>query len=167
VEDCEFLAGQGGRTLIEIGCGNGLFLEQAASRFDELHGCDWALSPHMAGLVQRHPHLHFHKVDLTREPLQLRADLIVSADVVEHFPPESLDDTLRKIDAAASRVYHKIACYDDGHSHLSVMEPEAWLERLKNIDRDYELLHVECRRENQHVAILGKQMRRVGKYRAA
>ncbi len=161
VADLPFLKQQTSGVLVEIGCGNGRFVDAAAEHFARIEACDWAKSPLLREILTRHSNVAFHACDVTKDELALRGDLVASADVLEHFPLESLQQTLAKIDAVAPLAYHKIACYHDGHSHLSVMPAEEWLQRFRQLDPAYRLLRVEHRRGNpQHaVAVIGKNLR--------
>ena len=151
-------ATQSGGALLEIGCGNGRFLDAAAGSFARLIGCDWALSPVMQQVLARHANVAFLAADLTQDDLPGGNDIVVSADVLEHLPPPRLAAVLARIDAAAPRAYHKIACYDDGHSHLSILPPHEWLRLFRRCDERYELQRTETRRGNaaQVVAVIAK-----------
>jgi SAM-dependent methyltransferase len=162
VDDLAFLRRQTNGTLIEIGCGNGRFLDAAAAYFTRLEACDWAVSPVLRDVLARHQNVRFHQCDITQDDLPLSGgDIVVSADVLEHLPPHRLPTALARIDALAPRAYHKIACYDDGHSHLSILPPDAWLRLFRACDPRYDLLRTEHRRGDgdQLVAVIGKNLR--------
>lgn len=111
------------RTIVEIGCGNGRFLRAVAPYAAQVVGVDWAHSPEL--------------VDLPDNVRVLRAnvitgavpagDVICSADVLEHFAPRDIDAVVSKLVGAGPFQHHVIACYDDGHTHLSILPPAAWL----------------------------------------
>jgi SAM-dependent methyltransferase len=143
-------------SIIELGCGNGRFLEQALGHFDKVCGCDWALSPVLMQTLTRHPELRFLKLNLIEDALPGGFDLACSGDFLEHLPPERLDAVLAKIDGCAARAYHKIACFDDGHAHLSILPPEDWLARFRAIDPAYQLRTDASRRADQPVAVISK-----------
>ena len=145
VDEIEGLADFGAASILELACGNGRFLELAAARFERVYACDWAQPPRLAGVLAAHANVSFFRTDLYRELPPCRADLVVSADFLEHIAPESLTDVLRRIDALAARAFHKIACYDDGHSHLSVLPPAAWRDLFQAIDPAYQLERVDDR----------------------
>lgn len=109
--------------LVEIGCGNGKFLRQAASAFEKITGCDWVRTD---TLPLEKPNVDFKQVDLTKGGVP-QADIICSADVLEHMPVESIPQVLNSLISSAPLQFHVIACYDDGHSHLSVFDPATWL----------------------------------------
>ncbi len=158
VGELPLLASQRCRSLIEIGCGNGLFLAAAASRFEHVSGCYGDLQPGLRQILTLYRNLVFYHAVIPRDDLPLEADIVVSADVLEHFPAARLSATLGRIDAMAPRAFHKIACYDDGHSHLSIFSPDRWLAVFQQIDQRYELLRVDSRRgkSDQHVAVIAK-----------
>ena len=66
------------------------------------------------------------------------------------------ETVLARVDACAGSAYHKIACFDDGHAHLSILPPEEWLARFRRIDPAYALRLDESRRPDQPVAIITK-----------
>lgn len=67
-----------------------------------------------------------------------RFDLVVSLDVLEHFPKESIDKYLESISRIQTNEFlFAICCREsgykdkDGHGlHLTVMDKDAWLEHL-------------------------------------
>jgi 2-polyprenyl-3-methyl-5-hydroxy-6-metoxy-1,4-benzoquinol methylase len=141
------------QTILEVGCGNGRFLELAAKHFKTVHGCDWARSPRIDGIVRENPQVNFHAVDLCESVPHCSVELVVSADVMEHIPPASLLTALRRIDGLAPKQFHKVACYDDGLCHLSIMNPLQWLQTLQQIDAHYVLERTEKR-----LGIAGKEL---------
>lgn len=133
------------QTVLELACGNGRFLDQAATRFTHVYGCDWAVSPLLSRVLAAHDNVTFFRIDLYRECPPCRADLVASADFLEHLAPDALESVIRRIDALSTKAFHKIACYDDAHSHLSILAPEIWLELFQSINPDYRLERVEDR----------------------
>jgi SAM-dependent methyltransferase len=132
------------RSVLEIGCGNGRFLAAIKDRVNTVIGVDWARSPILdeLGISDK-----FLQLDVTRDQLP-RADVVCSADVLEHIAPNLLTPTIVRLDAAGSEQYHVIACYDDGHSHLSIMEPHAWLSRFKAVSERYRIVDIRPRRDD-------------------
>ncbi|WP_082477254.1 class I SAM-dependent methyltransferase [Rhizobium sp. Leaf371] len=134
---------QGG-TVVEIGCGNGQFSKLMAGSVQKVHAFDWALSP---GMISTPDNVRFHQGNI----LQLKlppVDLACSADVLEHFTPQDLPGLIAKICSSAMAQYHVVACYDDGHSHLTVMSPAGWLATFWRFCPDATLLNIDCRRSN-------------------
>jgi len=154
-DDAELL-GADARSIIELGCGNGRFLEQALGHFEVVCGCDWALSPVLMQTLTHHPNLRFLKLNLIEDTLPGGFDLACSGDFLEHLPTERLDAVLAKIDGCARSAYHKIACFDDGHAHLSILPAEEWLERFRRIDPAYTMRVDSSRRDDQPVAVVTK-----------
>src|SRR5690348_4499325 len=77
------------RSVLDVGCGEGSPLEEIGHRRPgvELAGVD--LSPRAVELAQRRmPNGSFHVLDLTRETLDRKYDLILCTDVVEHIPDD-------------------------------------------------------------------------------
>lgn len=141
------------RKLLEIGCGNGRFLAAAAEVIPEVIGLDFAKSPELEKMP---PNVSFQQADLLTCELP-QVDLVCSADVLEHFPFEQLSHIAGKLSSAGRLQYHVIACYDDGHSHLSIMPPSSWLAVFKDYCHDIRLMDVRPRRQspNQLVCVLG------------
>jgi SAM-dependent methyltransferase len=127
VEELPELRGVGAASILEVGCGNGLFLRHAAAHWADVTGMDWARSPVLDGVLREHPGVRFLQQDIAVFHPDRRWGLLASADFLEHLAPPALPDVIRRLHAAADVCYHKIACYDDGHSHLSVFSPQAWL----------------------------------------
>jgi SAM-dependent methyltransferase len=114
-------------SIVEIGCGNGLFLAEAARHWADVTGVDWACSPVLEQVLAAEPRIRFVQQDIAAFDPQRRFDLLVSADFLEHLQPEALGATIARLHAASRLGYHKIACYDDGHSHVSIFDAATWL----------------------------------------
>lgn len=129
----------------EIGCGNGQFCEILTHQVDKIYAFDWAMSN--AFKPERFANIKFIKGDILNIDLdQFNLDLILSGDVLEHFDEENLKLLIPKMISAAQYNLHIIACYDDGHSHLTIKDPEWWLAKFQEFDPNYSL--TETRREN-------------------
>ena len=109
-------------------------------------GCDWAVSPRIEGVIATHSNVKFFQVDLYQHLPPCRAELVVSADFLEHMDPHSLLGVLQRIDSLADMAFHKIACYDDMHSYLSVLPPAEWLALFRSVNPAYRLERVELRK---------------------
>jgi SAM-dependent methyltransferase len=131
-------------SVLEVGCGNGRFLSAVKDRVDRVVGVDWAASPILEELGLSD---HFEQRDITWEDLP-KVDLVCSADVLEHIAPKLLPSTLRRLHMAGAEQYHVIACYDDGHSHLTVMEPHMWLLAFRAISKRYRIVDIRLRRDD-------------------
>lgn len=137
------------KSVLEVGCGNGRFLAAIRDRVDRAIGVDWAKSPILDELGLSS---HFELRDITRDELP-KADLVCSADVLEHIAPDLLRSTLHRLHNAGREQYHVIACYDDGHSHLSIMEPNAWLQAFRVVSDRYRIVDIRPRRDDPHQTI--------------
>jgi len=132
----------GPKTIVEIGFGNGRFLRQVADKIDSGMGLDWAISPLSGGLPSN---IEIRRSDVVNDPIP-SADLICSADVLEHFNPNDIDSVVAKLHSAGKFNFHVIACYDDGHSHLTILPPQKWLEKFRAQSDHYELVDIRQRR---------------------
>lgn len=129
----------------ELACGNGEFSKQIAPHCKKVYAIDWAKSPVLEPL----PHnVEYKCINIVDDPLP-HSDLCCSADFLEHLPTNSLENSIKKIACSAKSGYHKIACYDDGHSHLSILPPWEWLRMFaKHGGNDYKITKVEFRRSD-------------------
>lgn len=131
LEEIDTVRAIGTGSLLELGCGNGKFLEGVSPFFATVTGVDWARSRLIDKLIQRLGNVRFEQADICQWVPNITYDVVVSADFLEHLAPESLSEVLRRIGAFGQRQFHKIACYDDGHSHLSIFSPEQWLNQFR------------------------------------
>lgn len=127
LDDLAALRAIGGGSILEVGCGNGRFLARAAAHWSQVTGVDWVRSPVLDGVLAAHPGIRFVQEDVAAFGPDQRFDLLVSADFLEHLAPAALPAVLARMDGWADVGYHRIACYDDGHSHLSVLDARGWL----------------------------------------
>lgn len=148
LQDLPLLRSWGGDSLLELGCGNGMFLERAAEIWPRVVGLDWALSPVIEDIRARDPRIEFVQADASAWSPTAPFDIVASADFLEHLPPDELPRLLAKFHAFGHRHFHRIACYDDGHSHLSILEPEAWMRLFDQVAPGrYRLLSNEPRKQ--------------------
>ena len=129
------------RHFVEVGCGNGAFLRNAAPVVTQITGCDWVET---ATLPLHFENVAFKQVDLTKGTVP-KGDILCSADVLEHMPVESIPGVLDTLVDAAPLQFHVIACYDDGHSHLSVFDPATWLALFRRVLPDAWLFDISAR----------------------
>lgn len=136
-------------TLIEVGFGNARFLRQVAPRVKLATGFDWAISPLAIDLPAN---VALHRADIVTADLP-SADLVCSADVLEHFQPDDIDAVIGKMHRAGRFNYHVIACYEST-IHLSVFKPEVWLAKFRSFSADYRLVEIGRRRGNKETCVI-------------
>ncbi|MFT3755787.1 MAG: class I SAM-dependent methyltransferase [Pseudoxanthomonas sp.] len=147
VQDLALLQQWGGTSILELGCGNGLFLERAAAIWPRVVGLDWAASPVFQEVRSRCPGIDFVQADAMQWSPAEPFDIVASADFLEHLPPEQLPTLLARFHGFGWKHFHRIACYDDGHSHLSILPPETWMELFENVAPGrYRMLSNEARK---------------------
>nr|WP_319391660.1 class I SAM-dependent methyltransferase [uncultured Cohaesibacter sp.] len=130
--------------VVEIGCGNGKFSRELAALVPKVISIDWALSPLF---VERPMNVSFIMANLVSDDIP-SGDIVCSADVLEHFCPSELVCVVAKCCVSARRQKHVIACYDDDHSHLTVMRPAAWLALFWRFCPNAKLQRIDCRNSN-------------------
>lgn len=130
--------------LCELACGNALFSKKIAAFCSKVYAIDWAEAPSIKNLPNN---VIFLKRNIVCDDLP-KSDLVCSGDFLEHLPNNALKDTIKKITNSSTLGYHKIACYDDGHSHLSILPPWQWLQLFQNSDPAYKIKKVEFRRDD-------------------
>lgn len=151
-----FLRRMGFRKVIECGTGNGLFVSAMGGLGIDAEGLDWAASPFFPHSSQG---VKFSVWNAISDPIPA-GDLCCSADFLEHVHDDHLDQLLERMIRAAPSQFHLIACYDDGHSHLSVLSPQDWLNRFQaaqNPERtegELKFEVVEIRRGSGQLAII-------------
>jgi hypothetical protein len=137
-------------TVVECGCGNGAFVEAIATFAGEVIGLDWAPSPLFPHSMRG---VRFHRWNAVADSVPA-ADLVCSADFLEHIPPDQVQDVLGRILTAAAAQFHVIACYDDFHSHLTIEPPASWLARFDQVVPGFRLLDAPTRSQDRPIAVL-------------
>ena len=139
-------------SLIELGFGNAQFLRKVSNDVNQVVGIDWAISPHAKNLPKN---VSLKKADIMEIDLP-ETDLLCSADVLEHFDTKQLETLLPKLVKKSQFNFHIIACYDDGHSHLSVLNPNVWLSKFSHQSKDFYLKEVSLRngKKNKEVCVI-------------
>lgn len=134
-------AAAAGARIVDLGCGSGrASLKLASSCQMNVTMVDFAgncLDDEVAAALAAGTHaLRFVEADLTK-PLPVTAQYGFCTDVMEHIPPDKVDDVLDNCLAAAEHVFFQICTVEDtfgraiGHPlHLTVQPYEWWLEQL-------------------------------------
>jgi cyclopropane fatty-acyl-phospholipid synthase-like methyltransferase len=136
IEDLPVLRGIHADSVLEMGCGNGLFLARACEHWPDVSGLDWVRSAVLERVLEEHPTIRFLEQDVAEFRAERSYDLLVSADFLEHIAPAALPDLIRTVDACAHVNYHRIACYDDGHTHLTIRTANRWLRTFRHARPD-------------------------------
>lgn len=148
-QDLDTLRKVGGSSLLELGCGNGRFLAAASAHWERVVGVDWARSPVIDEIITASRNVEFIQCDVLAWASDEVFDLVVSADFLEHLDPAALPHALAAFHRLGRNHFHRIACYDDGHSHLSIFPPETWLGLFNAaVPGAYRLLSTEARKGN-------------------
>lgn len=134
------ILGQKPRSLLELGTGNCMFVNAVAAQIDSIFAVDFISAPR-----NLHPSVSHIQADATTISLP-NVDLVCSADFLEHISPNKLPALMSSLKMASPKQIHIIACYDDKHSHLTVMSPAAWLSLFLSHFEEAKLIGVECRR---------------------
>jgi cyclopropane fatty-acyl-phospholipid synthase-like methyltransferase len=87
------------RYALEIGCGEGLFMQLLAKRCKELLAVDFAPTALARDAARRNCNgrVRFQRLDLMREQLSGNFDLISLMDVLNYFPPREVKAACEKV----------------------------------------------------------------------
>lgn len=129
--------------ITELGAGNLKCAIAMSKQGYTVNAVDWVQCINPCDLPSG---VRFMKRDITLEEIP-KSDLCCSADFFEHLAPKSLLSVIENASASARYGYHKIACYDDGHSHLSVLSPLEWLNLFKRFSFGFYIKRVSFRRD--------------------
>ena len=138
----------GGKTVMELGCGNGRFTQVASETAKHVYGLDWARSQLFDDSSDN---VEFVQADALKATFPT-VDVACSGDVLEHFKPEDILGLIAKLHECATVNFHVIACYDDKHSHLTIESKEWWLDAFQKHDKAYKLFNAGS--EKRQVAIV-------------
>lgn len=137
-------------SVIEIGCGNGRFIAAIARSGTKALGIDWAKAP---GIDDLPDGADFRVCNIITDNIPT-GDLICSADVLEHIPSDAIESVVNKIVKVGPRQFHVISCYDDGHSHLTILPPYMWLSLFRKIDSSFRIDDVWLRRDDPNQIVV-------------
>lgn len=138
-------------SILEIGCGNGKFLETLIGKIPFVYGVDWVKTDLIKEL-EKQSKLVFFQMD-GRVDLRVRVDLVVSADYLEHLRPEDFPSVLKIYDSYSPKQYHKIACYPS-EGHTMVRTPQEWESIFKEVDPAYSIDKVSIRKNKQELQVV-------------
>lgn len=113
-------------SILDFGCGKGKLVEAIKATYPEIE---------VLGYDPANPD---YDIDLT----DIKVDMIISSDVLEHIEPEYIIDTLQDLRSKSKFYFHLIACSpaklilpDGRNAHLIVENGEWW--RTKFLDLGY------------------------------
>lgn len=114
------------KSILDFGCGKGRLIEVIKTTYPEID---------VLGYDPANPD---YDIDLT----DVRVDMIISSDVLEHVEPEFITPTLSDIRSKSRFYFHLIACspakliLPDGRNAHLIIEDDVWW-RKKFIDLGY------------------------------
>jgi 2-polyprenyl-3-methyl-5-hydroxy-6-metoxy-1,4-benzoquinol methylase len=86
-----------GPAILDLGCGKGVNLHLAVSKYRRYHGVD--ISPHSIRTARKHarPNASFEAADILRYQTSERYDAILLREVLYYLPEQSIAEFLRRI----------------------------------------------------------------------
>jgi len=129
------------KSCFELGSGNGKTTEKLSKFMELVISVDFNPNP-----FSHIENVKCYVGSFFEVPHDVKAEITISADVLEHFPPTDLSDTIKKLNNIAPLGLHIIAGYPDGMSHLSVFGPWKWLELFRQVDKKYKLINIDFRK---------------------
>jgi 2-polyprenyl-3-methyl-5-hydroxy-6-metoxy-1,4-benzoquinol methylase len=79
------------KSMIDVGCGDGRLLHEAAKMFESKQFLGVDYSSRAIGLAKSlNPHLRFRCRDIVAKPLPSKFDVVTLIEVLEHIPPDEL-----------------------------------------------------------------------------
>jgi cyclopropane fatty-acyl-phospholipid synthase-like methyltransferase len=130
---------QPGDTVLDFGVGSGKAADFLCKREIRVHGIDIVDNCLDKGVLD-HPYFTFSTECLWDMDKIHSAEYIYCTDVMEHIPPEHVDEVLDNIDRSMLKAgYFSISCTGDNYGpkylneelHLTVRSPQWWAERLE------------------------------------
>ncbi len=142
LDEIDFIRSLNLVSILEVGCGNGKFLEEICNFYSKTIGIDLVRSPLINPIKYQ-----FYQKDVYQDDLPFQTDLLVSADVMEHFREEEIPKLIEKFSKVSDRQFHIIACYDDGYSHETIKSPDEWLKLFACVSDKFQLRWIKKRKE--------------------
>ena len=151
-ELAKFINDRGPQSILDFGCGKGRLIEKIKETYPNID---------VTGYDPANP-------DFDRSIDDVRVDMIISSDVLEHVEPEYIDDTLNFLQTKSKFFYHLIACSpaklilpDGRNAHLIVENDQWW--RKSFLDLGYSI-HKERFLEFEKIPKGSKQKMLIRKY---
>lgn len=123
------------KTVLDAGCGSGKALKVLADAGYDVKGIDITLN----GLYDGSLRDHCIEATLWDIPLTDPFDMVISFDVMEHIPPEKVDQVFSELSRLSNRALFQIALNKDHFGkcvndtlHLSLFTANEWLVKIKN-----------------------------------
>lgn len=117
-------------TILDYGCGKGRLVSKLKEVYPE------------KTIIGYDPGNQAFDIDIKN----LKVDLLISTDVLEHIEPEHIDSTLKFLSSRSRYVYHLIACCpaklilpDGRNAHLIIENQQWWRKRF--LDLNYKIIH--------------------------
>lgn len=132
--------------IVDFGCGTG----RGAKRIHEATGCEFILvdftSNSLDESVKGGSWYTFMRSDLAVPlPMSASGELGYCTDVMEHIPPEQVDQVIQNIMACSKNVFFQVSTIDDEcgvligqHLHLSVHPMQWWLDTFSDLGHTVE-----------------------------
>ena len=136
-------------SVLDVGCGNGLFLEECIKLGKKAHGVDISeFSLNDASLKS-----YFTCMDVCNDNLPRGYDLAVSTDMMEHLPESKINFAITNISKSANRLFIIVALYDDNESHITIKPTEWWTEQFNLVDKNIKFVEQMERKPGKHISI--------------
>lgn len=126
----KFIADLHPQSILDFGCGKGRLVEKIKDTYPDID---------VRGYDPANP-------EFEKSINDVRVDMIISSDVLEHVEPEYINDTLKFLQAKSKFFYHLIACSpaklilpDGRNAHLIIENNEWWRKRF--LDLGYSIQH--------------------------
>jgi len=124
------LSMRSGQTLYDMGCGTGRAGQWFANKGLDVTLVDFAPNAPEVDLP-------FIEACLWGLPDMPIVDYVYCTDVLEHIPPEKVDDVIAGLKSVGKRLYLQIHCNEDGFGslinerlHLTVQPPKWWVSKF-------------------------------------
>lgn len=123
------------KSLIDIGCGQGRFVNIVAEYIPKVYGCD--IASVATNKVIPNDKITYLDGEAKSIPLPDKAvECLTSFDCLEHCLPEDIDAIIKEFDRVSTKYYiFSISYVHDSHDgiplHMTVQPEEWWVDKLK------------------------------------